>query len=106
MKENTLYYIEDYIKGMLINSDKNITVKEYKEVGIVGTVLRELLHNNISDLGHRCMSVYRHSFILSGHVYNICLSCGDFYRDDKHFYLKNIEHVREHIKGLITEKRK
>jgi len=101
MKENTLYYTEDYVKGKLIGLDKNITVENFKEMDFDSGKLRDILHDNISDIGHMCISVYRHSFILNGHVYNICLSCGDFYRDDKFYYLKNIEQIREYINKVI-----
>ena len=99
MKENTLYYTEDYVEGMLTDSD----IENYKQVEINGSELRQLLYDNISDASHRCISVYRHAFILSGHTYNICLSCGDFYRDDKHYYLKNIEQIREYINKIAVK---
>ena len=102
MKENTLYYTEDYVQGMLTDSD----VKNCKQVDINGSELRNLLHDNISDEGHRCISVYRHAFVLNSHTYNICLSCGDFYRDNKHYYLKNVGQIRDYINNIISADKK
>ena len=97
-EERTLYYTEDYISGKLIDNlqltseAKQINLSEDSAINLIN-----VLHDNISPAAHRCISVYRDAFVFRGHTYNICLSCGDFYRDDKHWYLtqEGIEQFKE-----------
>lgn len=106
-KENTLYYTGEYLNGKLIN-DLDIT-QEVREVVLTDEIskkLRDILGGNVSQASHRCISVYRDGFVLNGHTYNICLSCGDFYRDDDHYYLtkEGIEEFKNIKEGLISAK--
>jgi len=82
-----LYYTEDYIKGKLIETDGIVSTHVHETKYVNLPKLRDILLDGISDNGHRCISVYRHAFILHGDVYNVCLSCGDFYKNDEFFYL-------------------
>lgn len=96
MKENTLYYTEDYVKGKL--SD-NPDIEKFSQKEIRTEQLKNILENNICKIGHLCISVYRHTFKHNEDIYNVCLSCGDFYKNDEFFYLtKNgIEKFKELI---------
>ncbi len=107
-EENILYYTENYLSGKLIN-DLEI-FEEVKELYLFHEEVekfRDILANNISEGAHRCISVYRDGFILNEYTYNICLSCGDFYRDNEHFYLtsKGIEEFKLFKELLIAAKK-
>lgn len=98
MKENTLYYTEDYVQGKLsdnLHAEKKISQKE-----VDTEQLKDILENSISKISHRCISVYRHTFKHNGAIYNVCLSCGDFYKNEEFFYLSNegVEKFKEVIK--------
>lgn len=88
--KNTLYRIEDYINGKLIESDGTLNKTEFTLLTLTEEESKEIvsiLENNISNYGHRCISVYRDGIVVNDVVYNVCLSCGDFYKGNEHFYL-------------------
>lgn len=97
MKENTLYYTEDYVQGKL--SD-NLHAEKISQKEVNTERLKDILENNISKIGHLCISVYRHTFKHNEDIYNVCLSCGDFYKNDNRFYLSKdgVEKFKEDIK--------
>lgn len=99
-KNNTLYYTGDFFGGKLIDQDKNILLTNYKEVELDEETCHKLLsylsdYNN--ELVHRCMSVYRDAIIINDEIYNICLSCGDYYKGDEKFYIHNEKEIKEFL---------
>jgi len=88
--KNTLYRIEDYINGKLIEPDGNLNKTEFTSLTLTEEESKEIvsiLEKNIPNYGHKCISIYRDGIVVDGVVYNICLSCGDFYKGNEHFYL-------------------
>lgn len=90
-EDSILYYTNDYIAGRLIKShyDLDTTVAIYR-VDISEEETKELvniLESSKSSDGHRCAVVYRDAFIYNEDVYNICLSCGDYLKNDEHYYI-------------------
>lgn len=88
--KNALYRIEDYIKGKLIEPDRTLNKTEFALLFLTEEQSKQIvsiLESNVPNSGHRCISVYRDAIIVDDIVYNICLSCGDFYKGDEHFYL-------------------
>lgn len=96
MKENILYYTEDYVQGKL--SD-NLNLEKISQKRSKTEQLKDILENNISKIGHKCISVYRHTFKHNENIYNVCLSCGDFYKNEEFFYLskEGVEKFKEII---------
>lgn len=97
-EEQEIFYTEGYVKGKLI--DREITIENYKSKEIDLEKLVNLLEKGVTTISHRCISVYRHAFIFKGDVYNICLSCGDFYKNNDHFYINNKEEIENYIKNI------
>lgn len=93
MKPNIVmyYYTEDYVSGRLLQDGKikTVNLKAIKLNTYEAKQLAGILESNISNEGHRCIAVYRDAFTVEGDTYNVCLSCGDFYKNDQHFYLSD-----------------
>lgn len=90
--ENVLYSTEHYVSGKLIKDDGSITKEEVDLLVLTESQAKEIvdiLENNIPNYAHRCASVYRDALVVDNVVYNICLSCGDFYKGSEHFYLSH-----------------
>lgn len=102
MEENVLCYTENFVKNRLIEKDKRInhhSIVNFKNLGEENTkklvqLLEEGTNNNFM---HRCVSVYRDAFIFEGDVYNICLSCGDYYKNDTRYYLNNTKQIKNFL---------
>jgi len=97
-ENNILYYTEDYISGKLIEKNGQLTISDYKKATLSQadvSHLVNLLGQYNDQLRHRCLSVYRDAVIIEGVVYNICLSCGDFWKDNEKHYLVNEEEIIE-----------
>ena len=101
-----LYYTEEYINGKLVdntvlqceNTEKlNLSTEDSHE-------FVSILFNNETKDGHRCISVYRDAIVIGVNTYNVCLSCGDFYENNRHYYLstKGIEEFKKLKKKLIN----
>lgn len=93
-KENVLYFLGDWFGGKLIDENGFITKNIDKETPLsqdTADKLLELLNDYNNDLRHRCISIYRHAIIINGDIYNICLSCGDYYKNDEkeEYYIHN-----------------
>lgn len=98
VQPNTLYYVEDYITGKLIDENQNLTVTNVKSVRLDGATterLLELLVDDDSGMMHKCISVYRDAIIINGNVYNLCLSCGDYYINDKRICIFTHNEIKE-----------
>lgn len=104
---NILVYTEDFVKGKLINEHGDITHPRVKLLTLSDenvTKLKNLLEDGISTtLAHRCLSVYRDAIIIQENVYNICLSCGDYFENENHFYLTNEEEIKEFLDALKNQ---
>lgn len=101
-EKGILYFTEDYVAGKLI--DKGNVFTEHPLEGKVlsrekQTLLKSILVNHTTVNGHKCITVYRDAIIIGEDTYNICLSCGDYYKNEDHYYLSN-EGV-DQIKTLI-----
>ena len=91
--KNTLYFTEDFLQGKLIDNYKLIKQDNVNQIKLTDKESEELyniLVNNTSELRHRCISVYRDAIKIGNDVFNICLSCGDYYKNDERFYLNQI----------------
>lgn len=104
-KKNILYYTDCNNNTRLIK-ENTVLSQDACEIELSQSETRELasiLNNNISRLRHMCLSVYRDAFISGNDIYNVCLSCGDFYRNNTKYYLskegveKFEEFKRNHI---------
>lgn len=72
----------------LIENAQSIPDGRYKEVVSIRTdEFLEILDEPETELRHMCMSVYRDAVVIGGDTYNICLTCGDYYKNDQHIYL-------------------
>ena len=106
-KENTLYYVEGMVSGKLIDNQQCLTVPNAKSIVIDKATCESLvymLETNKSKLAHRCISVYRDAFICNGKTYNLCLSCGDYFTDDKNIYIDNeseIKSILDNFKNIM-----
>ena len=100
MKNNTLYYTKDYVKGKLIDENGDITINDFNTIEFKPKKLVDLIDKSLGELGHKCITTYRHAFIYKGVIYNLCLSCGDVLIDGEHYYLKNKEIINKFIKDL------
>ena len=96
--ENTLYYVNDYIKGHLIDENGNLTTKYHNAVQLDSKTIDKLLDLLIDEetgMMHRCASVYRDAILIDGNIYNICLSCGDYYINDKRICIFTEKEIKE-----------
>lgn len=93
METNIMYYhTKDYVSGLLLEEDKlqtGLNLNVIKLNTYEAKQLAGILESNVSKEGHRCITVYRDAFTVSGDTYNVCLSCGDFYKNNQHFYLSD-----------------
>ena len=103
MKNNTLYYTENYVQGKLINEDGDITINDFNTVEFNPKKLANLIDGLVGGAMNKCMTVYRHAFIYEDVVYNLCLSCGHVLINDKRYYLKNKEIINEFVNKIIME---
>ena len=97
LKNNTLYYTDSFFSGLLVEDEK-LTIKNVKEVLLneeIVNKLESLLSSGVCNLAHRCVSVYRDAIIINGNVYNICLSCGDYFINNEHRYICNEEKIKD-----------
>jgi hypothetical protein len=88
--ENTLYSVEKHISGKLIGSDGTLNEAEATTVTLTeeeGRDIVSILEDNVSIDSHLCITAYRDAIVVNATTYNICLSCGDFYKGNEHFYL-------------------
>ena len=91
VEEMVLYKTENYLTGSIIDDTlsegvkRSFTKMTEEQTKYLVSLLRSNIDNNYQ---HRCMSVYRDGFIYSGDRYRICLSCGDFYKNDEIFYIE------------------
>lgn len=94
-----LYYTEEYINGKLIQ--ENLEISKNKEVteDFLKEIIQLLEESTNDNMQHRCISVYRHGFILDNDIYNICISCGDFYKNEEHHYIygEKFEELKEKL---------
>lgn len=103
--ENTLYYTEDYLKGELLNSkgvlnsEVEIKTKTLKD-SEVDKLIALLVVGSDPAYRHRCVSVYRDAIKIQGSIYNMCLSCGDFYRNNEFYYLNNRDTIRTFLNNI------
>ena len=86
VEENVLYYTDEFVKGKFIE-EKALTFPHKGQIEIDGAELVRILEDHVSEWHHRCVVVYRDAFVHNGDTYNICLSCGDYYKNDEHYYL-------------------
>lgn len=96
--ENTLYYVNDYIKGLLIDEQGTLTTKYHNAVELDSKTIDKLLDLLVDEeagMMHRCMSVYRDAIIIDGNIYNICLSCGDYYINEKRICIFTYDKIKE-----------
>ena len=101
--KNKLYYTEDYLVGKLINKNTLNTTCEIKSKVLLKESVKEIidiLEKNVTEFGHRCISVYRHSFKTKNDTYNFCLSCGDYFKNDEFFYLSS--EAKERLRVLLN----
>jgi hypothetical protein len=102
--ENKLYYVTDINPNTkLIDDNGELTQRMYQSIALneeTSDKLLALLSNYNNDLGHLCISVYRDAIILNGDIYNICLSCGDYYKNDEEgvYYIRNRKEIIELLK--------
>lgn len=90
-KKNILYYTVCNNHTRLIK-ENSVLSQDAFEIELSNNQSRQLaniLDTNISRLQHRCISVYRDAFVYAGDIYNVCLSCGDFYRNNTVFFLSD-----------------
>ena len=103
MKSNTLYYTKDYVQGKLIDEDGDITINDFNTIEFNPKKLVDLINKSLGELGHKCITTYRHAFIYEDVVYNLCLSCGDVLIDGEHYYLKDKKIINEFVNKIIME---
>lgn len=88
--KNTLYSVEKFFTGKLIQ-DGVITNQDFVKEKVLTQDqidnLISILENNILNGNHKCISVYRHAFISGDNTYNICVGCGDFFKNNEYFCL-------------------
>lgn len=88
-QKNVLYYTDCNNNTKLIKENTVLSQDacEIRLTEVQALELASILEDNESQLQHMCLSVYRDAFIYEGDIYNVCLSCGDFYRNNNRFYL-------------------
>lgn len=108
--KNTLYSVEQYFAGKLIKEhiltqQESLRKKLLTEEQIDNLI--SILENNILDDRHRCISVYRHAFIKGEDAYNICVGCGDFFKNNEYFCLtsKGVEEFKNAVRKMVHGKR-
>lgn len=103
-----LYYTEDYVKGNLVDNKvlRHENTQEIKLTTEESHKLVGILFANTTDLRHRCISVYRDAVVWGTNTYNVCLSCGDFYENNRHYFIskEGIEEFKEFKNELINGK--
>lgn len=88
-QKNVFYYTDCNNNTKLIK-ENTVLSQDACEIRLTDSEALELssiLEDNESMAQHKCISVYRDAFIYEGDIYNVCLSCGDFYRNNTHHYL-------------------
>jgi hypothetical protein len=103
---NTVYSTDEYLKGKLISEDGQLTISNLREKqlkeGEIKDIIQLLTEGTNDDYQHICMSVYRDAFIFNGNIYNICLGCGDYYKNNEHHYL--MPHATDELRTVLNYK--
>ena len=93
VEKGTLYFTEEGFFGKLIEPEELLKagVSNINKMSLTNKEQKELLSYLSEDykISHLCISFYRDAIIIGENTYNICLSCGDFWKNDEKFYLDN-----------------
>jgi hypothetical protein len=102
VNKNTLYSVKKFFVGKLIEEGTISNQDFIKEKVLTQNQVDNLisiLENNVLNMNHRCISVYRHAFISGENTYNVCVGCGDFFKNNEYFCLtsKGVEEFKKAI---------
>lgn len=83
-----IYRVKEASNKKLIESPQETPSGFYlKSISTKTDEFLQILDEPETELRHRCMSKYRDAVVIGEDVYNICLTCGDYYQNDTHYYL-------------------